>query len=145
MTNQEIVYIIAICVLMICAVTDWLSQQIWVPIVVCPVQVMLFLLKGNGIDVWKNIVAYLVVTSAFLFFYFISKGQIGKGDSILFGIVSIGLEWWQILSVLFISFTMAGFFGVYLMVMRKKNRKYRIPLAPFVMAGYVFTLAMGYI
>lgn len=145
MTNQEMVYIIAICILLVCAVTDWLTYEIWTPMLLCPVPVMLFLLQKDGAEIWKNILISMMVVGAFLFFHFFTRGQIGKGDCFLLGFVTIGMEGWQIVMVLFLSFVFAGIFGGLLMIVRKKGRKYQIPFAPFVLVGYVLTIGSNYL
>ena len=145
MTNQEIVYIIVACVLLVCAITDWYSYEIWIPVVLCPVPVMLYLLKLGGEEIWKNTFVGVVITGVFLLVGFVTRGQIGKGDCFLLGLISIGMEWWQIMSVLFIIFSLASIFGILLVLVRKKSRKYKIPFAPFIMAAYVLTIGSHYL
>lgn len=145
MTNLEIVYLITICVLIICTITDGCSFEIWIPVVLCPIPLMLFLLYTGGEEIGKSILAGTVITGCFLLLSFATGGQIGKGDCLLLGLSAIGMEWWQIMSVLFVSFLFAGIFGSLLILIRKKSRKYKIPFAPFVMVGYVLTLGSSYL
>lgn len=145
MTNQEMVYLIAFFVLIVCAVTDWLSYKIWVPVVLCPAPVMLFLISRSHVSLWKSILASGIVVASFLLFCFVTKEQIGKGDAILLGIATLGMDLWQIFAFLFLSFALAGIFGVFIMVVRKKGRKYKIPFAPFLLAGYILTIGLGYL
>ena len=70
----------------------------------------------------------------------VSKGGVGMGDVKLVSCTGmlIGIE--RMISVLIVSFITSALFGIFLMLIKRFNRKSSLPFAPFVLLGVVFTL-----
>ena len=66
---------------------------------------------------------------------FATRGGIGKGDAYLYLAVGSLLGLWNCLTVLFAALLLASCYGIFLMKVRKKGRKYKIPFAPFTAGG----------
>ena len=67
-----------------------------------------------------------------LFFGLWSGGSVGRADGMILvvsGIFVMGLF-------------LAGITSLFLSVIRRKGRTYRIPFAPFLLAGYLFVMVM---
>ena len=67
-----------------------------------------------------------------LFFGLWSGGSVGRAD----GMILVVSE------VFVIGLFLAGITSLFLSVIRRKGRTYRIPFAPFLLAGYLFVMVM---
>ena len=67
----------------------------------------------------------------------ISNQRIGYGDGIIFLILGLWIGFWDGISLLFFSLILSSIISVYLIIVRRKGRDYRIPFIPFVTAGYI--------
>ncbi|MDO4322999.1 MAG: prepilin peptidase [Lachnospiraceae bacterium] len=65
----------------------------------------------------------------------ISRQSIGYGDSILVTICGISLGLMDCLQLLFTAFFLSGLYGLILIVVLKKSRKYDMPFVPFLFLG----------
>lgn len=65
-----------------------------------------------------------------------SGGQIGVGDAFLFGMTGAGLGWRENFMLIYVAFFLAFLAGLLLVVVKKKGRKYEIPLSPFMFAAF---------
>lgn len=67
----------------------------------------------------------------------ISNQRIGYGDGIIFLILGLWIGFWDGISLLFFSLILSSIISVYLIIVRRKGRDYRIPFIPFVTAAYI--------
>lgn len=67
----------------------------------------------------------------------ISNQRIGYGDGIIFLILGLWIGFWDGISLLFFSLILSSIISVYLVIVRRKGRDYRIPFIPFVTAAYI--------
>lgn len=76
---------------------------------------------------------------AFSFFFSLSKFSkekwMGMGDAYLAILLGLILGWPKILLALFLAFGAGAFYGIILIVIRKKEMKSQIPFAPFLVLG----------
>lgn len=66
----------------------------------------------------------------------LSKGGIGEGDALIYVITGVSLGFFRNLEVLILSLMTASFVSLWLLVIKRKGRKYRIPFIPFTMFSY---------
>lgn len=78
-----------------------------------------------------------------LLFAKITKEILGYGDGIVFLVMGLYLNLEQLLSVVLLSFVLAGFVGIILLVIFKKNKDDRIPFLPFL--GVAYWIEFGFI
>lgn len=118
---------------------------------------MVWLLLGGGLSVGMagiNIVQngnlWLSVTALFpgavlLILAFLTRQKIGYGDGCLMMIVGniIGLS--QCMLILAGSIFLCFCFSCLLLMVFKKNREYRIPFAPFCLAGTISAFVFSFI
>lgn len=144
MDYDMIMKLVLLFVLCICAVTDWLYHQIWIPVFVPFVLTAVFCMVQEQENLLLQMVICLSVVLLFMAISIVTQGQIGKGDGILLGISLLGMEVWAGVTFLFFSFAYAFLFSLFLVVVRRKSKNFRIPLAPFVLLGYGTCLWMEY-
>lgn len=63
-------------------------------------------------------------------------GKIGMGDGIVFMLTGLYLGVLKNFTLMFLSFSLAGIWGVYLMAARGHKKNEKIPLIPFLFLGY---------
>lgn len=66
----------------------------------------------------------------------LAKGQIGIGDGMIFMLTGLYLGFWDNLLLMFLSFTLAGIWGLFLILARRCKRTDRMPFVPFLFFGY---------
>ena len=68
---------------------------------------------------------------------FVSKGAIGMGDALLYSCIVcfVGIE--KAFYIIFMSVMFAFFAALYLVIVKRKEKKYEIPLVPFIFMAYV--------
>lgn len=70
----------------------------------------------------------------------ISKESIGAGDGIMLMVSGIYLGFWGNLELFFSALLLVGVTALFLMVIKKKRRDYRVPFLPFLLVAYLFQL-----
>lgn len=74
----------------------------------------------------------------------ISRGKwIGSGDVILGILMGILLGWQALIVALFIAYFLGSAVSLYLLALKKVDRKSKIPFAPFLVTGTIMTLLFG--
>lgn len=120
-----------------CAITDLKSKTIpiwWT--VVFGISAMIYQIF------WKKqkleaILFSMIIGVTLLVAAKISNQRIGYGDGIIFLILGLWIGFWDGISLLFFSLILSSIISVYLVIVRRKGRDYRIPFIPFVTAAYI--------
>lgn len=86
---------------------------------------------------WTEKALAVSIGGVLIFLSFISKGQIGIGDGLLFAVIGFGVGFWNSLSILMCSLLIASVFSCYLIIIKKKRKSTEIPFVPFVTIGYI--------
>lgn len=73
----------------------------------------------------------------------ITKGKIGKGDCYLYMVTGVYLGFWNNLLLLWLSSVLAGVVGIFVMLLKKKNRDYKLPFVPFTFIAALLMLLAG--
>lgn len=66
----------------------------------------------------------------------VTKGGIGEGDALVYAVTGIALGFWGNLELLVLSLFMASAVSLWLLAVKKRGRKYKIPFIPFTAAAY---------
>jgi leader peptidase (prepilin peptidase)/N-methyltransferase len=91
------------------------------------------LVSLEGIALGFGTIAFLIL---------LSDGGMGWGDATLAGMLGAFVGVQGIAEVLFLAFIMGGFYGAYVLIRKKKERKDTIPFGPFlVIASYIVIFA----
>lgn len=94
----------------------------------------------------RSVVLCLAGVGAGCVFLLVSKATrqaFGYGDSILILVLGIYLGFWNLLSLLVVSFCMTAAAAVGVLVTHKFNRKSTLPFVPFLGIGYVLLVLAG--
>ena len=135
MINQFLIY----SYLIICTYTDFKKRVIY------PLISMIFSFLGFILNyiIFAQSFSHLYTNIFFIIFliliYFLSRKQLGLGDIIMFFSLCFFINSSEYLTLFFYSFFSASIFAIFYLVFRKKNRLYRIPLAPFILFGKLFS------
>lgn len=73
-----------------------------------------------------------------MFFGLWSGGSVGRADGMILVVSGIFLGFEKNVEVFVMGLFLAGITSLFLSVIRRKGRTYRIPFAPFLLAGYLF-------
>lgn len=129
------IFIVTMGYLAIMAVIDGKKKEI--PCV--PGWLCMILLAGVQIVRQEGSVSLCLGVAIGLLLWGISKatrGGIGEGDALVYAVTGIGLGFWGNLELLMLSLIMASFVSLWLLVIKKRGRKYKIPFIPFTAAAY---------
>lgn len=133
---REILQIgLMVVILVPCCITDLKEKR------VPTVWLLINAMAGIAVSVfWKENLFQIfwgLVPGLFLFAVsFLSSGGIGRGDAYLYLAAGSIMGLWGSVMLLFTSLVLASVYGFYLLKIRKRGRKYKIPFAPFTAGGY---------
>lgn len=126
--------------LLICSWKDVRSHMISLPFVIfwtCLLCGMQIYQKNIGIALVAG--SFITLGIASLISYF-TNGKMGMGDGFLFAMAVMGLGIVRSCYMFIYCFTGAFVVAVILVVVCRKERDSRIPLAPFILAGSMLTV-----
>jgi len=102
---------------------------------------MLFIDPGMGIKLLIDSLAGLLLAGGmFLFVYLISRKGLGGGDVKFMAAAGLYLGFVEVLPVMLYGTVLAAVVGVILILLKKIDRKGKLPLAPFLFVGIMITL-----
>lgn len=132
-----ITYIVVGIGLLICTITDIRSKKIYLGVVI-PVSIICIVLNiiTGKLNIFE-LISLIITGVLFITISIISGGQLGLGDVCIYIMTGIGIGSINNIYLIFISFMIAALGAAYLMLVKKKGRKYQMPLTPYVMAGYI--------
>lgn len=127
-------------VLAVTAYQDWREQKIsiYLPCAAGIVGLLLYLfyrehtltdlLMGMGIGVVMLLIAW------------VGRECIGAGDGVMLVASGTFLGFWGNLKLLFAALLLAAVAALFLLVIKRKGRNYRMPFLPFLLVAYLFQL-----
>ena len=71
-----------------------------------------------------------------------TREQIGMGDALLILVMGWYLNAIELVDVCLLAFFIAGLVALVLLVVIKKSKKFKLPMVPFIFAGYVVMLCL---
>lgn len=122
---------------------DIKSQRIrLLPLVVSGLAGVLMRLIYENIT-WEQLFISALPGGVMLFAGWITRQNIGYGDGMV--ILALGLcrGWSMAVCTLWIALTLAGMLGIILVFLKKRGRKERIPLCPYILLGMIISMIMG--
>lgn len=120
-----------------CAITDLKSKTIpiwWTVVFGISAMIYQIFWKKQKLE---TILFSMIIGVTLLVAAKISNQRIGYGDGIIFLILGLWIGFWDGISLLFFSLILSSIISVYLIIVRRKGRDYRIPFIPFVTAAYI--------
>ena len=142
---MKITLIVLLFYLTLCGILDLMNKQIpgiiiWSGLLIGTIYFIMQLIIKE-----REIIDFVTAIIPGIILLVISKltdNALGTGDGIVIIITGLVLTFIQNVCMLTISFFLAAFFSIFLLILRKKSRKEKIPFIPFVMCGF---LIMGVI
>ncbi len=93
-------------------------------------------IKKLEIEQWIGVVCSVLIGCILLLFSFWSKDALGKGDALIFIVIGIFIDFYSNLLLLGTALFLSSFAAIYLLIIRRKNKKTNIPLIPFIYTAY---------
>lgn len=131
---------IPLIVLIPCMITDWRKRKI--PLlwnILCGIGMLFyqFVFAGQSIG---SLLSSVLVGAILLAAAKICDQCIGYGDGIVFLVIGMWLGFWDTLVLLFGSLVLSSMKALFLILIKKKEKTYKIPFIPFVTAAYIILL-----
>lgn len=89
-----------------------------------------------------NFIEFLFLVCIFHLLYFLARGGLGYGDIKVFCVLALNLNFFEGIYLLVFTFLYAGFFAIYLLIMKKAKRGAKVALVPFITLAYLSILLM---
>ncbi len=100
-------------------------------------------LPFTTVDYLNSFAGLAAAGGFFLMITLISKGGLGMGDSKLAAVLGLYLGWPNALLAMFLACFLAGFVGIFLILLKIKSPKDIIPFGPFMAWAAFITLLWG--
>lgn len=133
-----VIYILMFIVMLILSVQDIINKEISAKLLVVSAIISLV---GAFIGVWKNnlsitdVVVSLLPGVSMLFLSFATRQQIGYGDGLVTLVSGPAFGIWTMLLGIVIAFFGSSIFSIILLLLKKAEKKTRIPFVPFITLG----------
>lgn len=140
---MEVQRVILFVFLLLCSLWDWKSRS--VPVWLCYGGA---LLMTAAVFVTKEMtmaeaVGGMLPGIFLLGIGWITKGQIGSGDGIVFMVTGLGLGIWYNCLLLAGALSISFLWSLLFLTMKKINLKTKFPFLPFVLAAFVLEFMTG--
>ncbi len=86
---------------------------------------------------FSMIITLVIVFLILFIIHFISKGALGMGDVKLLSALSLYIGGYGIYSVIFAALITSLIAAIFLITVKKRDRKYEIPFVPSIFVGYI--------
>lgn len=133
--------ILGVCIV-ICTITDILKREVDIRILVV---FSTFLVLCGCIEksiIFEDLIAGICIGGLFAAVSLLSDGAIGMGDAWIYALIVCFMGFPKGFFVIFLSIVIAFFSALYLVIFKKKKKKYEMPLVPFMFAAYLGCLLL---
>lgn len=89
---------------------------------------------------FADILLGMLLGAMLLLFTVLSRGAIGEGDGLLLLVSALYLQSKEVTALLMMALLLASVVSLFFILIRRKERSYRLPFAPFLLASYLFLL-----
>ncbi len=107
-------------------------------VIICGV---LWQLYGHCLFTWSTAGGILTGAAAWGV-SLLTHGALGRGDALVFACLGLYMGVESCISILLIALVYSAVASLYLLVLKKKSRRYELPFIPFVLTGYVTGLIL---
>ena len=125
-------------------IKDWRKKEIDLifPALISVLAILfVFVFKDIG---WIEILLGFVQGLVLIGVSFLTDGGIGEGDGIVFCVTGVMLGWKMNLMIIFISSFICALTSIILMILKKADKKTKIPFIPFTVPAYLVTVLINY-
>lgn len=134
------VSIILFLCIVICTITDILRKTIDIRVLLAfslILAVCCYFEKNYNIE---SFVAGIGISILMAGISILSRGAVGMGDVCLYSIIICFIGVQKGIFVISLSIAFAFFAALFLVIVKRKKKDYEMPLVPFVLAAYLFSL-----
>ena len=140
--NERIVYAVVAAVMVVCTIADIKKKEI---------SVWLFGLLGLIVIVgcfalespkWYMLAAGVIPGILLIILAKITEQSIGYGDGIILAEIGLITGVGRCMLILATALALAGIFSLVILVIKRVDKKYRIPFVPFLTKAYVAVMCM---
>ena len=127
--------------LLVMAVLDIKSRRI--PLL--PGVILLVVITGLCIPFAADILSRLLGVAVGAFLYIVSKvsrGEVGEADAFVYAVTGMTIGIYHNVEVMLVSLFFAAIVSAFLLVIKRVDRKYKLPFIPFTFAGYVVVMVL---
>lgn len=128
--------LIVVILLLIWTVEDLLFKKIRIWELAVGTVVMIMLLVITKADI-RVLLPGFILSFMFILVSWLSKGSLGLGDCWVIGIIGLSVCFQNFTLTLGVAFIIATFVSVIMILLKKSNRKAKIPFIPFLFAGFL--------
>lgn len=110
---------------------------------------LLMAVAGGGISLalgdWGDWTALwrLLPGGVMLLLAWLTRESIGYGDGFVVLCLGCFLDFWKIVDICMAALTLSGFVALFMLLVKKKNRKTQMPFVPFLLVGYGMQLLLS--
>lgn len=104
---------------------------------------VLNILLDSSLKWTESLIGFFAVSIPMLLIAMVSKGGMGGGDIKLMAAAGLFLGWKNVLTAFFIACLIAGVLGMILILLKKRERKDKIPFGPFLAIGILISMLYG--
>lgn len=110
---------------------------------------LLLAVAGGGISLalgdWGDETALwrLLPGCVMLLLAWFTRESIGYGDGFVVLCLGCFLDVWEVLNICMAALTLSGLAALFLLLVKKKNRKTQMPFVPFLLVGYGMQLLLS--
>lgn len=125
------------------AILDWKTKKIPLGLVV------IGMVSACGFQLISKDLPFLLIAAGgavglvFLAVSKVTEEAFGYGDSMVIGVLGIYLGFWNLLSMLVLTFLLAAMTAMFVLVKQKFHRKSVLPFVPFLACSYILILLTG--
>ncbi len=126
----------------ICTIMDCVYRKVWMPltgIMLC------YVVAGNLLKEsihWQGMILGIIVGVFFYLSAVITRGQIGRADGVLMGILVMAWTPWNGILFVMYSFLYSFIAALVMVVLWRKGRNASMPMVPFMWLGYLTVLCL---
>lgn len=135
--GKMILNIVLLGVLLVAAYRDYREKKVYVNgiLLMCIIGVVLRFMTGTffAADILCGAGVGLVV----LVIARLSREAVGIGDGVVLLMTGIFLGFWRNLELLFTALLLAGAAAVFFLLVKRKEKTYRLPFVPFLAAAFL--------
>ena len=137
---EKFLYCLLLVGLIVETIEDIREKKICLMVVIIELPVLLGIrcwLGMGGITIW---VASFGIGALFYLISIATREQIGKGDAFVLCMTGAGIGLFYNLVLIYIAFFLAFVAAVFLWTFKRVNKKYSMPLMPFILCSYLIVV-----
>ncbi len=112
--------------------------RLYLPLVAAAIGIVLHLLYREM--ALADVLLGISVGIVFLLIAWMSRGSVGAGDGIMLMVSGLFWGFWGNIVLLMTALGMVSMVALFLLVVKRKERNYRLPFLPFLLAAYLLWL-----